>query len=204
LLYYEKQAKKKRFTYVIGVDEAGRGPLAGPVVAAAVILKTYKFKNPINDSKKLTPLQRENAFGEIIKKAHIGIGIMNERIIDDLNILQATKLAMEQSIEHLKIMCKKRINNRKAIALVDGNICLDIPCSRKNIIRADSKSLSVACASIVAKVLRDRMMHIYAKSYPRYDFHQHKGYGTRKHVKLIKKYGPCHIHRKTFAPIKTK
>ena len=204
MLYYEKQAKKKGFTSIIGVDEVGRGTLAGPVVAAAVILKTHKFKNPINDSKKLTPQQRENAYFEIIKKAHIGIGVMNEYIVDNMNVLEATKLAMQQSIEHLRIMAKGKIKKRKAIALIDGNISLNLDLRYKNIVGGDSKSLSVACASIVAKVLRDRMMLVYAKSYPQYEFHQHKGYGTRKHVKLLKKHGPCHIHRKSFAPLKVK
>ena len=201
MLYYEKQAKRKGYKFVIGIDEVGRGTLAGPVVASAVILKTYKFKNPIRDSKKLTPLQRENAFYEIINKAHVGIGVMNEGVVDYFNIIVATKLAMEQSIEHLKINFRKKINKNKTIALVDGNVALDLDFRYKNIIRGDSKSLSVACASIVAKVTRDRMMFIYSKTYPNYEFDRHKGYGTKRHMGLINQFGQCPIHRRTFAPL---
>jgi len=203
LLYYEKQAKKKGYKFIIGVDEVGRGTLAGPVVASAVILKSYKFNNTIRDSKKMTSFQRERAFNEILKKAYIGIGVMNETVIDYFNILNATKFAMEQSISHLQVRCKNRPMNRdKTIVLVDGNVQLDIDFRYKNIINGDSRSLSVACASIVAKVIRDRMMLIYSKVYPNYKFDTHKGYGTKRHIAFINQFGPCPIHRKTFAPLR--
>lgn len=198
MLYYEKKAKDKGYSFVIGVDEAGRGPLAGPVVAAAVKLKKTKFRNYINDSKKLTALEREKAFVEIYQKSMVGLGILNETAIDAMNILHATKFAMEQAVTNLIHLSKKKIAKSKVIVLVDGNIPLDIPFRLKSVIRGDSKSLSIASASIVAKVIRDRIMSIYDKIYPEYNFRQHKGYGTRGHFKAIKRHGVCLIHRKTF------
>ncbi len=198
MLRYEKKAKDKGYSFVIGVDEAGRGPLAGPVVAAAVKLKKTKFKNHIDDSKKLTRLERESAFGEIYRKAFVGVGVISELVIDSVNILNATKLAMEQAISNLFYISRKRANKSKVMVLIDGNLSLDIPFKSKSIIQGDSKSLSIASASIVAKVIRDKIMSIYDKTYPRYNFAQHKGYGTEAHFKAIKKYGPCFIHRRSF------
>lgn len=202
MLYYEKKAKSKGFSLIIGVDEAGRGPLAGPVVAAAVKLKKTKFNNYIDDSKRLSPLERENAFIEIIQKAHVGIGIMNESVIDIINIRNATKLAMERAVGRLLYSTKKIINKNTTIVLVDGNLSLNLPFRLKNIIRGDSKSLSIACASIIAKVTRDRIMSIYDKIYPNYRFRDHKGYGTLTHFRAIRKHGSCLIHRMSFAPMK--
>ena len=128
----------------------------------------------------------------------VGLGIVNETAIDAMNILKATKFAMEQAVVNLIRLSKKRIAKSKVIVLVDGNISLDIPFRLKRVIRGDSKSLSIASASIVAKVTRDRIMSIYDKIYPEYNFRQHKGYGTRGHFKAIKKHGPCLIHRQTF------
>jgi ribonuclease HII len=201
VLYYEKKAKDKGFSFVIGVDEVGRGPLAGPVVAAAVRLNHTKFRNRIDDSKKLTSHQRETAFKEIFQKAAVGIGIISESVIDTVNILNATKLAMENAVASLIYLSKKKINKNKVMILVDGNISLKVPFRLKNIIKGDAKSLSIASASIVAKVIRDRIMSIYDKVYPKYNFVKHKGYGTQAHFRAIKKHGPCLIHRRSFRPI---
>lgn len=182
---------------IIGVDEAGRGPLAGPVVAAAVALKTASFKNRIDDSKKLTSLQREKAFSEIIQKSVFGIGVINEKIIDRLNILVATRRAMEAAI--LTLMDKlKKSPKRRIHIIVDGNVNLDINLPFTNIIRGDSKSKTIACASILAKVIRDRIMSLYDELYPQYGFLQHKGYPTKRHRLLVKRFGPSTIHRKSF------
>lgn len=182
---------------IIGVDEAGRGPLAGPVVAAAVALKTNRFKNRIDDSKKLTPLAREKAFLEIIHKSVFGIGIINEKIIDAINILEATRLAMEVAIgaliKKLKSQKKKFIH-----ILVDGNVKLNIDFSYTNIIAGDTKSKSIASASILAKVTRDRIMSLYHRIYPEYGFLQHKGYPTKLHRQTLNRLGPSLIHRMTF------
>ncbi|MDD5005219.1 MAG: ribonuclease HII [Candidatus Omnitrophica bacterium] len=201
MLYYEKKAKDKGFSFIIGVDEVGRGPLAGPVVAAAVRLKQTKFHNYINDSKKLSSLQRERAYLEIFQKSIVGIGIINESIIDAINILNATKLAMERAITNLIYSSKRKINKNKVILLLDGNLSLSLPFHSKSIIGGDGKSLSIAAASIVAKVTRDRIMSIYDKIYPKYRFLTHKGYGTKEHFRAIKKHGSCSIHRMSFYPL---
>ncbi len=182
---------------IIGVDEAGRGPLAGPVVAAAVALKTASFKNRIDDSKKLTSSQREKAFSEIIQKSVFGIGVINEKIIDRLNILVATRRAMEAAI--LTLLDKLKKSPKKHIhIIVDGNVNLDINLPFTKIIKGDSKSKTIACASILAKVIRDRIMSLYDELYPQYGFWQHKGYPTKRHRLLVKRFGPSTIHRKSF------
>jgi len=200
LLYYERNFKKKGYRLIIGVDEAGRGPLAGPVVAAAVALKTARFKNRIDDSKKLTPSAREKAFLEIIHKSVFGIGIINEKIIDSINILEATRLAMEVAISAL--IKKIKSQKKKFIhILVDGNVKLNIDFSYTNIIRGDAKSKSIASASILAKVTRDRIMSIYDRIYPEYGFLQHKGYPTKIHRQALKRLGPSLIHRMSFSGV---
>jgi ribonuclease HII len=197
LLYYERKFKKLGYNFIIGVDEVGRGPLAGPVMAAAVTLKTVRFKNRIDDSKKLTPSQREHAFGEIVNKSVFGIGIINEKVIDRQNIAVATRMAMEQAISGL--IDKLKPNHKHHIhILVDGNIKLDIDLPFTNIIKGDSKSKSIACASILAKVIRDRIMSLYDKIYPQYGFLKHKGYPTREHRLALKRFGPSLIHRTSF------
>ena len=197
MLYYERKLKKKGYNLIIGVDEAGRGPLAGPVVAAAVLLKTTRFKNRIDDSRKLTPQAREIAFPEIVNKSVFGIGIIGEKVIDKLNILVATRLAMEQAIAI--VVDKLKTHRKQALhIIIDGNVSLNINLAMTNIIGGDAKSKSIASASILAKVTRDRIMAIYDKLYPQYGFLQHKGYGTKMHMEALKKYGPSLIHRISF------
>ena len=209
MLYYENKAKKKGFKFIVGIDEVGRGPLAGPVVASAVWLRSRRFKNRINDSKKLSALQRQRAFYEILEKSVCGFGVVSEGGIDHLNIVEATRIAMQKALFDLiwklrraKTLKAKRLK-KKMCALIDGgSLSLEVPCQTKNIIKGDSKSLSIACASIVAKVTRDRMMSVIDKSHPHYGFAKHKGYGTKAHLRAIKRHGPSVFHRKTFAPIK--
>jgi ribonuclease HII len=199
-LYFEKKFKKTGYNLIIGVDEAGRGPLAGPVVAAAVSLKTNRFKNRIDDSKRLTAQQRENAFGEIMCKSIFGLGIVNEKIVDNLNILVATRIAMEQAIAELVRKLKKQ-RRQQIHVIVDGNVKLNVNFPFTNIIRGDSRSKSIACASILAKVMRDRIMCIYDKIYPKYGFFRHKGYPTKKHRIALKRFGPSAIHRVSFCHV---
>ncbi len=194
MLYHEGRARRAGYSLVAGVDEAGRGPLAGPVVAASCILKDYKFKNRIDDSKLLTPLSRLRAYEEIIEKAIYSVGITDEKIIDKINIYKATCLAMEKAIKTLEV--------EPDYLLIDGRVKLSIPHRRICISGGDSKSLSIACASIIAKVTRDRIMEGYDRLYPKYGFRQHKGYGTKQHFKAIRKHGPSPIHRFTFSPLK--
>jgi ribonuclease HII len=198
-VYYERKFRKKGFTLIIGVDEAGRGPLAGPVVAAAVALKKQSFKNRIDDSKKLSPLQREKAFPEIIRKTEFGIGIVDEKIIDRINILQATILAMEKAVGEL--LAKVKGKRKRVHILVDGDVKLKVGYPFTNIIKGDAKSRSVAAASIIAKVTRDRIMSLYDKLYPEYGFLQHKGYPTKTHRLALKRLGPSLIHRKSFCGV---
>lgn len=190
-LQYENIAYEKGFVNVCGVDEAGRGPLAGPVCAAAVILPRDLIIEGVNDSKKLSEKKRELLF-DIIKgqaKAY-GIGWASVEEIEKINILNATMLAMKRAVESLNI--------KADFAYIDGNRKpdLDIPC--ETIIKGDAKSTSVAAASILAKVSRDRLMLEYAKQYPEYGFDKHKGYGTKVHNEAILKHGACPIHRMSF------
>ena len=197
MLYYERKLKKKGYNLIIGVDEAGRGPLAGPVVAAAVALKTFRFNNRIDDSKKLSCLAREKAYPEIMKKSIWGIGIVSEEVIDRINILNATCLAMEQAI--LSLIEKLGTQEKKNIhVIVDGNIRLNIVEPYTTIIKGDTKSKSIASASILAKVTRDRIMNLCDKIYPEYGFAKHKGYPTEEHRAVLKRIGPAKIHRKSF------
>lgn len=177
-----------------GIDEAGRGPLAGPVVAGAVILKHLSFTQEINDSKKLSPRKREKAYQEILEKCIVGVGIVNEKVIDDINIYRATIKAMEMAIADLDV--------RPDYVIVDGRLKLVTRCPIKCIINGDSESLSIAAASIVAKVTRDRLMIEYHEKYPQYGFARHKGYGTKLHIDALKAYGPSPIHRFSFRPVK--
>lgn len=176
---------------IAGVDEAGRGPLAGPVVAAAVIIDNYfEELNEINDSKKLTEKKREKLYDLILENCNVGIGIADEKEIDEINILNATFLAMRRALG--------KIENYD-IVLVDGNHKIrKFDGRQEEIIKGDGKSLSIAAASIIAKVYRDNIMKEISEKYPDYGFERHKGYGTKLHRELIHKHGPCIIHRKTF------
>lgn len=197
MLYFERKFKKRGFDLIIGVDEAGRGPLAGPVVAAAVTLRPHRFKNRIDDSKKLTALARERAFQEIVLNCAFGIGVVPEGIIDRVNILEATRLAMQQAVSRLIVKLKPKSVSRIYV-IVDGNLTLDIDLPYTSIVKGDSRSKSIACASILAKVTRDRIMASYDKTYPQYRFIKHKGYPTQEHRDILKKIGPSSIHRRSF------
>ncbi len=204
MLRYEKTANKQGYTFLIGLDEVGRGPLAGPVVASAVSLKSYQFFHKICDSKMLSSNQREKAFHEIWEKAYVGIGIMSEQVIDASNILKATFFAMNNAIRHLLGSLPKEISqnedfHKKIYLLIDGNrFTTDLPFFFRTITGGDRVSLSIAAASIVAKVMRDRILKTYDKIFPQYGFQQNKGYPTRKHRQAIRQFGLCPIHRKTF------
>jgi ribonuclease HII len=216
MLAWEKKAFLEGYSVIIGVDEAGRGPLAGPVTAGAVILtrsplKRFnipEYKENIDDSKKLSPNAREKAFREISAKAVFGIGIKDNSYIDKENIHMATLAAMKQAVKNLmrefcRLSDKKEKDIRKDVCvLVDGIFGGFLPYKTIPIIKGDSKSLSIAAASIMAKVTRDAIMDRYAEKYPVYGFSRHKGYGTKFHMEAIQKYGPCLIHRKSFAPLK--
>jgi len=165
------------------------------VVAASLILKSTHFKNRIDDSKKLTPKSRLLAYREIIEKAWIGVGIKNEKVIDEVNIYRATAMAMEEAVKNLEV--------KPDYLLVDGRVRLKTHCQKAYIIGGDSKSLSIACASIIAKVTRDKIMEKYHKKYPKYGFLRHKGYGTKEHFHRLMKHGPSPIHRFTFNPLKS-
>lgn len=198
--YYESRAKTKGFKLVAGIDEAGRGPLAGPVVAAAVVFRNrHRFKNRIDDSKKLTAKQRLAAYLEIIQKAKVGVGIVSENAIDQVNIFHATKIAMEMAIDSL---CKSFNKGAKLFCLIDGTLDLNINYPYKCIIAGDSKSKTIAAASIIAKVTRDRIMAMYDQVWPEYGFIRHKGYATVSHRQAIEKFGPSLIHRRTFTPFR--
>jgi ribonuclease HII len=176
-----------------GVDEAGRGPWAGPVVAAAVILDAQCIPQGLNDSKKLTEAKREALFGPIMKAASVGVGIVDAQEIDEINILQATYKAMAKAISAL--------TTPPSLALIDGNRAPPLSICTQTIIGGDAKCLAIAAASIIAKVTRDRLMHRYDRQFPGYGFAQHKGYGTVLHAAALQKLGPCPIHRRSFKPV---
>jgi ribonuclease HII len=188
---YEKQAYMQGFRYVAGIDEAGRGPLAGPVVASCVILPEGCMIEGLNDSKKLRPIQRERLYDIIVEKAvSIGTGIVDEKSIDHVNILNATKLAMKNALEQVK--------PRPDILLIDAVRLDKVDITQVPIIKGDALSVSIAAASIIAKVTRDRLIDLADEVYPQYGFKNHKGYGTPEHINAIKKYGICPIHRVSF------
>lgn len=191
LKYYENQLYQLNLNFIAGVDEAGRGPLVGPVVAACVILPKESFIPEINDSKKLSEEKRE-LLSEVIKKVAIsyGIGVVDWEEIDKINILNATYKAMQIAISKIQLKID--------YILVDAVTIPQIEIGQKAIIKGDSKSISIAAASILAKVERDKIMKEYHKIYPQYNFEKNKGYGTKEHIEALKKYGPSPIHRKTF------
>lgn len=188
---WEQKAKEQGYSLVCGIDEAGRGPLAGQVYAAAVILPDGLELPGLNDSKKLTEKKREELFSLICEKAvAYGIGCASEQEIDEINILQATYLAMRRAVEELTVPAD--------YALVDGNRMPPLAIPGETIVKGDASSASIAAASILAKVSRDRVMKMMDEVYPQYQFAKHKGYGTKLHVEMIREYGPSPIHRKTF------
>ena len=195
MLAYEKKLYAQGISLIAGVDEVGRGPLAGPVVAAAVILpKNCKIKG-LNDSKKIPKKKHEEIFQAVKDKAlAIGIGIMDNKVIDQVNIYEATKVAMREAISQLEPQPEH--------LLIDA-MKLDLPITQTSIIKGDANSLSIAAASIVAKVTRDKIMANYDEEFPGYDFAQNSGYGTAKHLEGIEKHGVTPIHRTSFEPIKT-
>lgn len=189
-LYYENVEIKNGAKYVAGVDEVGRGPLAGPVVTAAVIMPLNDVIEGVDDSKKLSPKKREKLYDEILKKAiAVSVNEVSEKVIDEINILNATKLCMKTSIESLAV--------KPDVVLVDA-VNLDVGVKCVPIIKGDAKSYSIGAASIVAKVYRDRLMARYGETYKGYGFERNMGYGTKEHIEKLKEIGPCPIHRKTF------
>lgn len=236
----EEELLKRGYGLVLGVDEAGRGPLAGPVVAAAVQLKNFEFRisnfesnsktqissyqneiqntkmwDLVRDSKTLSEKQREKAFDFIYENFHVGIGLCNHETIDRINILEASFLAMKKAAGELLRNLKFEIGNSdkknpnyqlpvtNCIILVDGNKAIpNFSMEQKAIVGGDGLAKSIAAASIVAKVTRDRMMMEIHGKYPQYGFDKHKGYGTKVHMDALSHYGPCEIHRKSFAPVK--
>ena len=185
--------------WICGVDEAGRGPLVGSVVAGAVVLDPNQPIMGLRDSKKLSPARREQLYAEIMQKARAwGIGQASPSEIDTLNILQATMLAMRRAIEVLS----ERLGEWPSKALIDGNRCPILPIASEAIIKGDAKEPAISAASIIAKVTRDQQMQVLHAQYPQYGFNQHMGYPTEVHMQALKQYGPCEEHRRTFAPVR--
>ena len=198
-LRYERALEAEGYRYIVGVDEVGRGPLAGPVVCAAVVmpLDEAALVIGVDDSKKLSEKKREQLAEEIKKKAIAYTMVeVSEKTIDEINILEATKLGMKQAVETLVL--PKELGEGAKIVLTDGNMTLDIALPQKSIIGGDALSYSIGAASIIAKVYRDHLMENYAKEYPMYAFEKNKGYGTAAHIQGIKEHGLCPIHRRTF------
>ena len=195
LWFFEKKATAEGFSNIAGIDEAGRGPLAGPVVSAAVILPQNFSVNGVVDSKKLTIKKRLRLYQEIYTHAvSVGVGIVDSVEIDRINILQASLLSMSMAAQNLR--------PQPECLLIDGTFSISSPLPQKPIARGDTLSISIAAASIVAKVTRDRLMEEYNAYYPQFGFSQHKGYPTRAHKEAIRKFGYCPIHRKTFKGVK--
>ncbi len=190
-LFYEKQEQARGNFLIAGVDEVGRGPLAGPVCVAAVIMPLDDIIEGVDDSKKLSEKKRKELFEKIKEKAvAYSIQLVDEQTIDKINILQATKLCMKNAIEGLAL--------KPDIVLVDAISNLDVEVPIKGIVKGDALSYSIGCASILAKVTRDELMINLAKEYPEYGFEKHKGYGTKQHIDALKEFGPCVYHRLTF------
>lgn len=191
MLQYEKEAFEKGYNFICGVDEAGRGPLAGPVCAAAVILPKGHIIDGVNDSKKLSEKKRDALFDVIKEQAlSYSIALVYQDVIDEINIREATKLAMKKAVEGLDIT--------PDYVMVDGNFVPEVSMDAQYVIKGDAKSMSIAAASILAKVTRDRFMLEMAEKYPEYQFAKHKGYGTKLHYEMLDEYGPSEIHRQSF------
>ncbi|HPN55010.1 MAG TPA: ribonuclease HII [Candidatus Moranbacteria bacterium] len=224
----EKELLEQGYEIVIGVDEAGRGPLAGPVIAAAVTIRNEKSNNQtgaeipnttyqipdtkmwdlVRDSKKLSEKQREKVFDFIHENFHVGVGLCSHETIDRINILEASFLAMKKAVSDLvrnkaKVESLKPKADGRVVILVDGNKQIpNFSMEQKAIVSGDKIVKSISAASIVAKVTRDRMMLEMHQRYPEYGFDRHKGYGTKMHMDALSKHGPCEIHRRSFAPVK--
>lgn len=194
-LRYEQALWKLGFQRVAGVDEVGLGPWAGPVFASAVILKETRFRHRVDDSKALTPLGRTRAFWEILSKGWVGVGIVPAGEVDSIGVREAARRAFRQALEALP--------KPPDAVLVDGPVRIGVDLETRNIIRGDQKSLSIAAASIVAKVLRDRMMGALEEIFPGYGFDRHKGYGTAFHRRALKELGPSPLHRMSFKPLQS-
>ncbi len=194
MLSHERSARADGFEVIAGVDEVGRGPLAGPVVAAAVILPPELRSAEINDSKSISEARRREAMAAIVAVADVGVGVVSPGEIDRVNIYKANLLAMRLAIEDL--------DRRPDVVLVDGKKAPGLGVPQRAIVKGDKLSMSIAAASIVAKVVRDRMMVEFDRKYPQYMFAKHKGYGTAEHLESIRKNGVCPIHRRSFAPIR--
>ncbi len=192
-LSIEKDLWSRGFKLIAGIDEVGRGPIAGPVVAAAVILKKDFFPIDIDDSKKISPLKRERLYHQILKKSYVGIGIGDVECIDTINILNATKYAMN--------IAYKKLSKKPDILLIDGNFEINSDIINMPVIKGDQKSISIAAASIIAKVVRDRIMNQFSNIFNKYTFNQHKGYPTKNHIDEIQKNGVLALHRSTFSPV---
>jgi ribonuclease HII len=193
-LAFERNARSAGYARIAGLDEAGRGPLAGPVVAAAVVLSPDLFIPGVTDSKQVAEPERERLYDEIRGQALcFGIGIVDELTIDEVNIYQATIIAMERALQSLSL--------QPDYLLLDAMTLSRISIPQKSLIKGDCRSHSIAAASILAKVTRDRLMRDLHKKFPQYNFEKHKGYGTKEHLALIQKYGPCDAHRKSFNPV---
>jgi len=195
LLFFERSAREAGAVRIAGLDEAGRGPLAGPVVAAAVVFPEGLLIPGVTDSKQVAEGRRERLYDEIIAASvAYGIGIVDERTIDEVNILQATIIAMERALES--------ISPPPDHLLIDGNLTLPrVSIPQRPIVKGDCLSHCIAAASILAKVARDRLMRELHERFPQYNFQKHKGYGTKEHLELIRRHGPCDAHRKSFQPV---
>ena len=192
---FEQEARRCGYRRIAGIDEAGRGPLAGPVVAAAVILPAHVRLAGVDDSKQLSEAERERLYPAILAKSvSVGIGLADAYEIDALNILEATRLAMRRAIENLA--------PPPDYLLIDAVTLPAVRIPLRPIIKGDALSLSIAAASIIAKVTRDHLMAAYHETFPQYNFLSHKGYGTAEHLRMLTRFGPCAIHRRTFAPVR--
>jgi ribonuclease HII len=187
--------REQGFSFVAGIDEAGRGPLAGPVVAAAVVFLDHRAPEGLDDSKKLTPARREALFECLADSPHVlwAVSVQSAEVVDRINILQATHRAMREAVTAL--------NRRIDHALIDGLPVRDFPAPHTALVGGDALSFSIAAASIMAKVTRDRLMHEADAQFPQYGFRNHKGYGTPEHLAALREHGPCPLHRVSFAPV---